>query len=259
MTTLGNKNIFFVRRDSILGRDLLPKTWIKKGRILFVILRILEFMLSYFICFDASFKFDDIVPTAEDTKVKIGNFFDLLKTDRSLKFEPPNFQESLYATYIDRSKSTCSRTLFSLADIDFAISTGQLVIKKEKASSSLPPKRTSIYLTVKTPGSKKRKSAGTTNLGLKNLGVEEALLKLISFSQFVSIFKLISTILLFTCHDLPQVADHVSRSTEDIRIRAEWAEHALKEQDGINKDPVQKVEKLSKEKAQRGRARSGNQ
>lgn len=102
MTTLGNKNIFFVRRDSILGRDLLPKTWIKKGRILFVILRILEFMLSYFICFDASFKFDDIVPTAEDTKVKIGNFFDLLKTDRSLKFEPPNFQESLYATYIDR-------------------------------------------------------------------------------------------------------------------------------------------------------------
>lgn len=66
------------------------------------------------------------------------------------------------------------------------MSSGQLVVKKEKVSSSFPLKRTSIDLTVKTSGSKKRKIVGVVDLSLENLEEEDALRKLVSFSQGVS-------------------------------------------------------------------------
>ena len=77
------------------------------------------------------------------------------------------------------SKATHFSAWFTFVDLDFAMSGGQLVVKKEKTSSSLPPKRTSIDLTIKPPGSQKRKLDET--LDLEILGVEEELRKSISF------------------------------------------------------------------------------
>lgn len=125
------------------------------------------------------------------------------------------------------------------------------MVKREKKPYYLPPKRDSIYLTIKTLGSKKRKSVGAPDIGLKNLGVEEALLKLIFFSQSVSTFELLSVLLQFNYHDLLLVFYHVSRSTKDLRIEVERVEHALKEKEGIKRDLMQRVEKLSKEKIER--------
>ena len=63
----------------------------------------------------------------------------------------------------------------------------QLVVKKEKCSSSLPPKRPTVDLTVKILGSRKRKTVESTSLSLESLGTEEALQKLVSFSHAVSV------------------------------------------------------------------------
>ena len=61
------------------------------------------------------------------------------------------------------------------------------MVKKEKSTPSLPPKRAHIDLTTKTLGSQKRKIDEVTDLHLENLGAEEALRKLVTFSQAVSI------------------------------------------------------------------------
>lgn len=66
---------------------------------------------------------------------------------------------------------------------------GQLVVKKEKTSSSRPPNRVMINLSMKAHGSKKRKTSEIPDLNLESLGAEEAMEKLISFSQVVSTFK----------------------------------------------------------------------
>lgn len=63
------------------------------------------------------------------------------------------------------------------------MSSGQLVVKKEKTSYSLPPKRTSIDLMVKTSGYQMRKSVEAMDLILEDIRGEDALLKLVSFSQ----------------------------------------------------------------------------
>lgn len=72
-----------------------------------------------------------------------------------------------------RCKSTRSGAHFSLADLDMAMSSGQLVVKKEKTSSSLPIIIAPIDLAVKTPGSNKRKNVGPMDLSLENVRVED--------------------------------------------------------------------------------------
>lgn len=66
------------------------------------------------------------------------------------------------------------------------MSNGQMVVKKDKTSSSLPIMRAHVDLTVKTTGSKKRKNVNPADLSLENLRVEDALRKLIFFSQAIS-------------------------------------------------------------------------
>ena len=85
------------------------------------------------------------------------------------------------------SKDTHSIARFTLADIDITMSKDQLTVKKEKISSSLPPKRSTIDLTGKTPGSWKRKIVESAGLSLESLGAEEALQKLVCFSQAVTV------------------------------------------------------------------------
>ena len=70
-------------------------------------------------------------------------------------------------------------------------------MKMEKSSSSLPPKRSTIDLTLKTPGSRKRKTDESTGLSLESLGAEEALLKLVSFLQAVSVGFILRLIFYF--------------------------------------------------------------
>lgn len=84
------------------------------------------------------------------------------------------------------SKATCSSALFGLSDIEDDMTSGLIMVKKEKFASSLPPKRAHIDLTVKTPSSLKRKTVEARDLRLENLGSVEALKKLVSFSQSVS-------------------------------------------------------------------------
>lgn len=62
----------------------------------------------------------------------------------------------------------------------------QLMVRKENTSSSLPLKRDLVDLTIKTPGSRKRKSPEILDLSMDILGVEEAMKKMISFSKTVS-------------------------------------------------------------------------
>lgn len=56
------------------------------------------------------------------------------------------------------------------------------------------------------------------------------------------------------------VMDHFSRFNEDLKLRAEEAERTLKEKEKVwkvtNKDSMKRVEKLSKEKAERDEAHS---
>lgn len=47
MTEPGKRSIF-VRCDSILGRDLLPRTWVKNRRIYLLLVRILKFTFLFF-------------------------------------------------------------------------------------------------------------------------------------------------------------------------------------------------------------------
>lgn len=59
------------------------------------------------------------------------------------------------------------------------------MVKKEKTSYLHPPKRVVIDLSMKTPEFKKRNPSEIPDLSLENLGTEEAMKKLISFSQAV--------------------------------------------------------------------------
>lgn len=64
---------------------------------------------------------------------------------------------------------------------------GLIMVKKGKDASYLPLKWAYIYLTVKTPGSWKTKTIQVIDLSLENHGAKGALMKLLSFSQVVSI------------------------------------------------------------------------
>ena len=88
---------------------------------------------------------------------------------------------------------THSNARFTLDDFDTAMLKDQLTVKKEKNSSSLPPKRSTNDLIVKTPGPQKRKIVESIGLYLENLGAEEVLQKLVSFSQAIGVgFILVS-------------------------------------------------------------------
>lgn len=80
-----------------------------------------------------------------------------------------------------RSKSTRSRARFGLYALEDDMTSGLIMVKKEKAASSLLLKRDHVDLTVKTPGSWKR-IVEAIDLSMENLGAEEALRKLDSFS-----------------------------------------------------------------------------
>lgn len=60
------------------------------------------------------------------------------------------------------------------------------MVKNEKTYSSRPPKRFVINLSMKTLGSNKRNPSEIPYLSFGNLGVEEAMKKLFSFSQAIS-------------------------------------------------------------------------
>lgn len=83
------------------------------------------------------------------------------------------------------SRPTHAHAHFSLSDLDIKMSSGQLLVKKEKVASSLASKKSHINLPMKTLGSRKRKIVEDMDFCLKNLGPEEALRKLVSFSQDV--------------------------------------------------------------------------
>lgn len=85
------------------------------------------------------------------------------------------------------SKATRSSARLSLSDLEDDMSNGLIVVKKGKVSSSLPPKRAHIDLTIKTPGSHKRKTIEAMDLSLENLRVEEAIRKPVFLSHVVSI------------------------------------------------------------------------
>lgn len=67
------------------------------------------------------------------------------------------------------------------------MSNGLLVVKREKVDLPLYLKKPHVDLTVKTLSSHKMKTSKATDLNLKNLGAEEALQKLFSFAQVVSV------------------------------------------------------------------------
>lgn len=112
------------------------------------------------------------------------------------------------------------------------------MVKKEKSYSSLPSKSAQIDLTIKSPISQKRNNVEGTDLSIENLKIEEALKKLVSFSQAVCIprilvFSFCFLILLLLMMFLFHVSDHISLSTADLKIRVEKAERALKEQEEV--------------------------
>lgn len=124
------------------------------------------------------------------------------------------------------------------------MSSDQPMVKKKKTSSSLAPKRAFIYLTIRTLGSRNRKSVEVFDL--ENLESGEALKKLITFFQFVSTFVFSYVCLQFHHHCILQVVDHICRSTKDLKAKLNQAEQALKEQERINKEILQRVDKLFK-------------
>lgn len=108
-----------------------------------------------------------------------------------------------------------------------------IMVKKEKVPSPLPPKRVQVDINIKTSSSQKRKTFKATDLSLGNLGAKEALRKLVSFSQ--------------------PVTNDISWSTVDLKVKAEKAELASKEQVRVcmanNEDLLMRVAPLSKQKA----------
>lgn len=64
---------------------------------------------------------------------------------------------------------------------------GIVVVDKENTYSSRPPKRVVSDLSMKTPRSKRIKLSEIPDLILENLGAEEVIKKLITFSQAISI------------------------------------------------------------------------
>lgn len=80
------------------------------------------------------------------------------------------------------SKVTRSNARFTLSDLEDDMSSGLIVVKREKKSLPLSIKKYHIDLTMKNPNSHKRKTSEATDLNLENLGAKEALQKLFSFS-----------------------------------------------------------------------------
>lgn len=154
-------------------------------------------------------------------------FSTISESERSFKLIQSNFQESSFTTasMLKGSKSTRYGAHFTRDGLDTTMSNGHLTMKKEKTLPHIM--RSHTILAVKTPGSKKRKNMRSIELSLENLGVEDALQKLASFSQAFS-----------------------KRVSAELRARAERAEQVLKEQDkisrAIKKDLLKRVELLSK-------------
>lgn len=80
------------------------------------------------------------------------------------------------------SKATRTSAGFGLSNLEDDMSSGLIMVKKEKISPFLPPKWAHIDLTIKTPSSRKRKTYEDTDLILENLGSKEALKNLVSFT-----------------------------------------------------------------------------
>lgn len=129
----------------------------QKGRIWFIVLRIPKFIISYFVWFYIVPKFEELVPATEDAEEKIKSFLTLLEVKWSFKFEQSNFQESSYTSLLMStckdplftysilrilnlrrsfvifigSKATCSSALFALSDLEEAMSSVQLMLKRK--------------------------------------------------------------------------------------------------------------------------------
>lgn len=128
---------------------------------------------------------------------------------------------------------TRSNAQFGLSDLEDDMSSGLIILMKEKISFPLPLKESHINLTMKTLGSRKRKTSEAMDLNLENIGVEEVRQKFLYFSQAVIVrVTLVSNsyLLLLTTY-LFQVSAHVSQYVVDLRIRAEEDEQALKERE----------------------------
>lgn len=95
------------------------------------------------------------------------------------------------------------------------MSIDQMVVKKEKTSSSLLPKGTLIDLAVKTLGSQKRKSVEVFELG--DLEADDALKNFIYFLHSISIHVFSYIFFQFPHHCLLEVVGHISHSTEDLK------------------------------------------
>lgn len=79
------------------------------------------------------------------------------------------------------------------------MSSGQLLMKKEKISSSLTLEKSYFDLTMKSPGSRNRKNSEATDLSLEYLGAEDTLQKQVSFCQAISVsVNIVSYALHFT-------------------------------------------------------------
>lgn len=77
-----------------------------------------------------------------------------------------------------------------MSELKDDMSNDLLVVKKEMVPPFLPPKKTQLNLTVKTPISRKRKPFDAWDI--ENIGTEEALMKLISFSASMRILVFFS-------------------------------------------------------------------
>ncbi|XP_023765916.1 uncharacterized protein LOC111914393 isoform X2 [Lactuca sativa] len=177
-------------------------------------------------------------------------FSTISESERSFKLIQSNFQESSFTTasMLKGSKSTRYGAHFTRDGLDTTMSNGHLTMKKEKTLPHIM--RSHTILAVKTPGSKKRKNMRSIELSLENLGVEDALQKLASFSQAVRInipFHLYFFYFIPLTSFFLQFSKRVSA---ELRARAERAEQVLKEQDkisrAIKKDLLKRVELLSK-------------
>ena len=73
------------------------------------------------------------------------------------------------------SKISRVSTHFTLANLVTTMSRDQLTLKKENSSCFLSPNRSVTDLTVKTLGSRKRKTVESAGLSLENHGVEDVL------------------------------------------------------------------------------------
>ena len=80
------------------------------------------------------------------------------------------------------SKNTRSKAHFGLADLEDDMTNGLIKVMQEKGVTLLSPKRSHIDLSVKVSRYRKQKPSEVVDFGLENLGIEDALRKLTTFT-----------------------------------------------------------------------------